>query len=88
MLDFWDKISRDGLCRRGLLSGRGTLKFERDGGLFYVRIDGKMKNGFFIGKVKRDIEKNMKGHFWNNDEIEESIKLNKYEDFVNYQKGL
>ncbi len=86
--DFWDKITWSGLCRKGLLSGSGKLKMSTADGRFYITIEGKMKEGFFTGKVERDISKHKSSVFWNSDNIEKDIKLDSYKDFQNYQSGL
>ena len=86
--DFWEKISWSGLCRKGLLSGSGKLKLSTADGGFYITIKGKMKEGFFTGKVEREISKHKSSVFWNSDRIKKDIKLNSYKDFQNYQSGL
>ena len=86
--NFWDKITWSGLCRKGLLSGRGYLKMSAKKGNLYIDFDdGYMKNGFFVGDVKVELHKHLRGAFWAGRDIKEKVRLDSYNDFVNYQKG-
>ena len=85
------KITWSGLCRRGLLSGRGYMRMVSKDGNFIVGIEGKMRDGFFVGEVERDIKKITKRmskttYRYIHDKIKEDIKLETYRDYVNYQK--
>ncbi len=87
--NFWQNITWSGLCRKGLLSGRGYLRMTANKGNLYIDFsDGYMKNGFFTGDVEVEFHKHIRGAFWGGSTIKEKINLKSYKDFVNYQKGL
>ncbi len=84
-------VTWSGLCRRGLLSGRGYMKMVSKDGNFIVEIKGKMKDGFFLGNVKRNIKRITKrlsstSYRFVYDELKENIKLNSKSDYERYQK--
>ena len=88
-LDHWGKITWTGLCRRGLLSGRGDLVFETNNANEYIKFENiYMKEGFIIDKVKAEYSKHVSGIFWKSTSTNANVKLDTYEDFQNYQKGL
>lgn len=89
---YFNHITWSGLCRRGLLNGRGYLKMVSKDDLFVIKIDGKMKNGFFTGDIEREIARyprpqtNFEGSYWS-DTVKRKIKLDSYGDYVKYQQG-
>ncbi len=85
------KITWYSLCRRGLLSGRGVMNMVFKDGNFMVKIEGKMRDGFFIGDVKRVNKRVTKRiskttYYFKNDVLHENIELKNYKDYEKYQK--
>lgn len=85
-IDYWRSIKWSGSCKNGLMFGRGVLYFDSNVGL-HVELKGKMKEGFFQGKVynsssskKRPqyIKKSGNGNF--------TVKLDEKFDYIMYQK--
>jgi len=84
-LNDWKNISWDGMCRKGLLFGRGELYFESNG--VYIQLIGKMKNGFFIGKVENITSRSPKSSYLRSmSDKEYIIELNSINDYIKYQK--
>ena len=85
-LNYWKSVRWSGSCKNELMYGRGVLYFDSNKGV-HVELKGKMKNGFFEGKVYNSssskekpkyIKKTGNGHF--------SVNLNNRYDFIKYQK--
>ena len=85
-LDYWNSIRWSGTCKNSLMAGRGVLYFKSDKGL-YVELKGKMKNGFFEGKVYNYSRAKEKASYINGSGIGSYIvKLKNRFDFIRYQK--
>jgi len=85
-LKYWNSIKWSGACKNDLMFGRGVFYFKSAEGL-EVELKGKMKNGFFDGRVynfshseKRPslIHGTGSGYY--------RLKLKIYEDFEEYQR--
>ena len=85
-LNYWDSIRWSGTCKDGLMNSRGVIYLISKKGL-HVDLKGKMKNGFFEGRVYNFSRFKAKPEY-----IRESgrgyynIKLKTKEDFKEYQQ--
>ncbi len=85
-LKYWDSIRWSGGCKNGLMNYRGVIYLKSKKGL-HVDLKGKMKNGFFEGRVYNFSRFKAKPEY-----IRDSgrgyykIKLKTKEDFKEYQQ--
>jgi len=86
-INYWDNIRWSGSCKSKLMNGRGVLYFETKKGL-ELALKGKMKNGFFDGKVYSSSNAQEKNYLIKEvtNNHHHKIKLQTKEDFINYQK--
>jgi hypothetical protein len=89
--NIFKEITWHSLCRRGLLSGRGNMKMVSKDRNLIIEINGKMRDGFFIGDVTRVNKKvtrrvSKATYYFKSDTLKESIKLDNFSDYKNYQE--
>ena len=85
-LEYWNSIRWSGSCKNNLMDSRGVLYFKSDKGL-HVELKGKMKNGFFNGKVYNYSRAKEESSYISGNGIGNyTVKLKNRFDFVHYQE--
>lgn len=85
-VDYWNSIRWSGDCKNNLMTGRGVIYFKADNGLS-VELKGKMKNGFFDGRVYNySKSKNEKSYIKDSGRGYYVVKLKNRFDFIHYQE--
>ncbi|MCW8895223.1 hypothetical protein [Sulfurimonas sp.] len=85
-IDYWDSMRWSGSCKNSLMSGRGVIYFKADNGVS-VELKGKMKNGFFNGKVYNySKSKEEASYIKNSGRGNYIVKLKNRFDFKHYQE--
>lgn len=85
-IDYWNSIRWSGSCKNNLMMGRGVVYFKATNGIS-VELKGKMKNGFFEGKVyNNSSSKNKISYIKGSGSSYYIVKLKNRFDFKQYQE--